>query len=129
MNRSGISVQKTVAQESFPANHVLVVCDDLNLEFGRMRIRQKGSDGGHNGLASIITALASDDFPRLRLGIGKPDLPQGQGTVDYVLGRFSSGEKKELGPFISHAADCCLAWLSQDLSQVMSQFNKRKENG
>ena len=127
MNHSGTAVKKFLARRGLPPEQMLVVCDDLNLEFGQLRIKTQGSDGGHNGLTSIIEMLGTKDFPRLRLGIGKPRDPQE--TVDYVLGRFPSAQEKDLGAFVERAADCCFAWVNQDMNQVMSQFNKRNENG
>ena len=127
MNRSGIAVQKVMAKKGLEIRDVLVVCDDLNLEFGQIRFRASGSPGGHNGLKSIAAAINSDDYPRLRMGIGRP--PAGQDPAEYVLKNFLPVEKKELAEFVGRAADGCLAWLSQDLDQVMSQFNKRTENG
>ena len=126
MNNSGVAVKKFVARRAIAPNDMLVVCDDLNLELGQMRVRPQGSDGGHHGLVSIIDQLATREFPRLRLGIGKPRVVDE--TVDYVLGRFSSEEQKEVDQVVPRAADCCLAWVTGDMSQVMSQFNKRNEN-
>ena len=105
----------------------LVVCDDFSLDFGQLRVRRQGSDGGHNGLGSIIYQLESDLFARLRLGIGAA--PQSVDTADFVLERFSKKEKQQLGIFVKESADCCVSWLTEDIELVMSQFNKRKENG
>lgn len=127
MNRSGTAVSKFLSRQAIDLSHLLVVCDDLNLEFGQIRLRTEGSAGGHNGLSSIMETLATKEFPRLRLGIGKPGDPAR--TVDYVLDRFLPEEDRELGLFVGRAADCCGAWLREDLSQVMSQFNKRNEHG
>lgn len=126
MNNSGVAVKKIVGRRAVDPGGMLVVCDDLNLELGQMRVRAQGSDGGHHGLVSIMEQLATREFPRLRLGIGKPVVVDE--TVDYVLGRFSSDEQKEVDLVVARAADCCLAWVTGDMSQVMSQFNKRNEN-
>jgi len=127
MNNSGIAVRKwTVKREISPAD-ILVVCDDINLDFGFLRLRQQGSDGGHNGLASVIAELGTSDFSRLRIGVGMP--PAGQDAADYVLQSFPLKESKVLKSVVEEAADCCEAWLTDEINQVMSQFNRRKENG
>ncbi len=126
MNNSGKPVKQFVRQNDFDLKNVLVVCDDFNLNFGQLRVRRRGSDGGHNGLHSIIYHLESEDFCRLRLGIGMP--PGKKSAEDYVLEEFTKKEREELGFFVDEASHCCLLWLTKDLNEVMSQFNKRKEN-
>ena len=88
MNLSGESIRDIVKFYKIPVQNVIVVCDDINLEIGRLRIRPKGSDGGHNGLKSIIYQLASDDFVRIRMGVGAPK-GEHYDLADYVLGKFS----------------------------------------
>ena len=127
MNHSGLAVKRLAEARTIAPADILVVCDDFNLDFGFLRLRQNGSDGGHNGLSSIIAELGTRDFPRLRVGIGTP--PAGQDAADYVLKEFLARESKSLAPVLAEAADCCDAWLIQDINQVMSQFNRRKENG
>ena len=101
MNDSGESVAPAAAFFKIPAEQVLVVCDDINLPFGRLRFRREGSDGGHNGLKSIIFALDSLDFPRLRVGIGR----SGPDAIDHVIGAFSADEEAALPDIVSRAAD------------------------
>ncbi|MDQ6781464.1 MAG: aminoacyl-tRNA hydrolase [Candidatus Eremiobacteraeota bacterium] len=92
MNDSGESVAGCVAFYHFPLESVLVVCDDINLPFARLRFRREGSDGGHNGLKDIIAALHSPDFARLRIGIGR----SGMDAIGHVLGTFSPDEERAL---------------------------------
>jgi len=92
MNDSGESVASCAAFFHFPIESVLIVCDDINLPFSRLRFRRSGSDGGHNGLKDIIAALHSDAFPRLRIGIGR----SGPDAIGHVLGTFSSQEEQAL---------------------------------
>jgi PTH1 family peptidyl-tRNA hydrolase len=103
--------------------NVLVVCDDINLDFGKIRLRSKGSDGGHNGLGSIIEHLGTQNFARLRLGVSAP--PFGKDAVDYVLEKFSNTEKKNLEDFIERASNCCLVWLNQGIQKAMEEYNER----
>ena len=127
MNHSGTAVRDLVEYYQIPLDGLFVVCDDFNLPFGQCRVRPQGSDGGHNGLASVITLLNSDAFPRLRMGVGGPR--PGQDPAEYVLADFEPEEQKQLDAFIDEGAECCQLWLKEDIEQVMSQFNKRKGNG
>ncbi len=126
MNLSGAAVGALVKKNNIVLKDVLVVCDDLDLPFGQIRLRAKGSAGGHNGLKSIINTLGSIEFARLRGGIGRPgDRDQ---TVDFVLDRFSSQEKKQLPDYIKTAVGCCETWMRLGVDEAMSQFNKRKND-
>ncbi len=126
VNQSGIAVNQVVSKKEIPLKDALVVCDDLNIGFGEIRLRSSGNDGGHNGLKSIITHLKTNDFPRLRLGIGAPF--QKEETRDFVLAQFTQKEKKAINAFIEEASQCCVIWLSEGINKAMSQFNKRKGN-
>jgi len=127
MNLSGQAVAGALSYYKVDSAQSLVVCDDFSLEFGQLRLRSKGSDGGHNGLKSVIENLGTQDFMRLRLGVGHP--PARQDPADYVLSAFSAEERRELDAIISEASDCCRAWIEEaDIERVMSQFNKRKDN-
>jgi len=101
MNDSGESVGPCLMFYKIPLERVIVVCDDINLPFGRLRFRRSGSDGGHNGLKSIILALNSLDFPRLRVGIGR----SGPDAIDHVIGAFNKDEESALPEIIARAAD------------------------
>ena len=127
MNNSGMPVKQIMAGENINLNDLLIVCDDINLDFGRLRLCRRGSDGGHNGLSSVIYHLESEDFARLRIGIGSRT--GGKDMVDFVLEGFSRKEKKQLDALIAEASDCCAAWVTEDIGKVMSQFNKREKNG
>lgn len=123
MNHSGIAVKEVVRKINMDHSGILVVCDDFNLDFGQIRIRGKGSDGGHNGLASIIEHLGTPEFARLRLGIGAP--AKGQETPAYVLGKWTKEEQKHLDEFVDRAAECCLVWAREGIRDAMEQFNKK----
>ena len=127
VNHSGLAVKSIVQKKEISFSDLLIVCDDLAIDFGQIRLRAKGSDGGHNGLTSIIEHLGTQEFPRLRLGIGRPPAPRD--TVDYVLGKFNKEERKELNHFIDEATECCLVWLKDGTNKAMGQFNRRKDNG
>jgi peptidyl-tRNA hydrolase, PTH1 family len=124
MNNSGVAVKETVSRKEVSLIQTLVVADDFNLDFGQLRLREKGSAGGHNGLKSVIQYLASEEFARLRLGIGCP--PNKKDITDYVLEKFRPQEKKELNSFIQDAVECGVAWVNGNSNQVMSQFNRKK---
>jgi len=124
VNNSGRVVKKVVKTKHIALEDLLVVCDDLNLSFGQLRLRESGSDGGHNGLSSIIEGLATNKFARLRLGIGQPK--RKEETVDFVLSEFDKEEKNGLEDFVEEAAGCCMAWLTKGTAKAMGQFNKSK---
>jgi PTH1 family peptidyl-tRNA hydrolase len=121
MNDSGLSVKKMAGKAGVSPEDILVVCDDLSLSFGKLRLRPSGSAGGHNGLKSIINDLGSNQFARLRLGI---DSPKGMAdTVEYVLANFTPAEKKALPDFINHALDCVTCWVTEGAEAAMNRFN------
>ncbi|MDE1920119.1 MAG: aminoacyl-tRNA hydrolase [Candidatus Omnitrophica bacterium] len=120
MNNSGLAVKAAAERSGSGPEDVLVICDDLDLPFGKMRLRPSGSAGGHNGLKSIIEHMGTDRFSRLRLGI---DSPQTAGTVDYVLSNFTPAEKKQLPDFINHALDCVTCWVTEGAKAAMNRFN------
>ena len=125
VNRSGVALKQILAAREIVLENILVVCDDLNLDFGRFRLRRKGSDGGHNGLASIIRQVGSEEFTRLRIGIGTP--ADKREAVDYVLERFTPAEEGRLEDIVGRAAECCEAWVRDGVQKAMSQFNQRNE--
>jgi PTH1 family peptidyl-tRNA hydrolase len=134
MNRSGLAVAEICDRFEAGAEHVLVVVDDLHLPPGRLRIRRRGSDGGHNGLRSIAEALESEAFARLRVGIGRPpeedEIGPGESgpgrTRDFVLGRFSPVDLKNVECGVRHAVDAAEAWLDgADLQDLMNTFNRK----
>jgi peptidyl-tRNA hydrolase, PTH1 family len=119
MNDSGESVAQAAAFFKIPTERLLVVCDDINMPFGRLRFRRSGSDGGHNGLKSIILALNSLDFPRLRIGIGR----SGPDAVDHVLGTFSKDEERELPTMLARAADGVDTFLREGADAAIATVN------
>ncbi|MFO7676121.1 MAG: aminoacyl-tRNA hydrolase [bacterium] len=118
MNESGLPVADQLRRRP---DDFLVVCDDFALPLGRLRLRPQGSDGGHNGLASIIARLGTDRFPRLRVGIGTP--PAGQDWASYVLEPFAPGEVEQVAGIIGRAADACLAVVEHGIERAMNRFN------
>ncbi len=123
MNNSGVAVSQVMTKRELSPEDVLIVCDDLNLDFKQIRLRGKGSDGGHNGLSSVIERLGSEQFARLRMGIGQPTGKQD--TVDYVLEDFKKKEKECLDSFVDDTTACCLAWLREGIDAAMDQYNRR----
>ncbi len=124
MNNSGVAVRQIMAKKEFLPENVLVICDDFHLDFEQIRLRAKGSDGGHNGLNSVIQHLGTEEFARLRMGIGYP--PGKKDTVDYVLEEFAKKEKDHLDNFVDEALSCCLMWLREGVEAAMDQHNGRK---
>lgn len=125
MNLSGDVVAPLVGKESLPHNRVLVVCDDFALPLGSIRLRKAGSDGGHNGLASIIERLNSLDFPRLRLGVGP--VPPRVDPAEFVLAEFLPEEEAAVDEMLAAAADCVEAWARDGVDKAMSRFNARRD--
>lgn len=121
MNLSGKAVRYWMDKLDVKKENLLVVMDDLALPLGKLRIKPKGSDAGHNGLKSIALSLGTEDYPRLRFGIGN-DFPKGR-QVDYVLGRWQNDEWKEIEPRIETAAEIILNFGSIGIVQTMNQFN------
>lgn len=121
MNLSGKAVRYWMQQEKIPAERILVITDDLALPFGKIRLRGKGSDGGHNGLKNIQEVLGSNNYPRLRFGISA-EFSKGQ-QVDYVLGTWSSEEEQGLKTRIPICIELIEAFALNPLDRVMSAFN------
>jgi len=120
MNKSGEAVAELVQQFEVPHSNLLIIFDDFNLPFGKLRARPKGSDGGHNGLASVIRDLGSRDFPRLRVGIGRDEQKE---VVKFVLSKFSRKEKKELPGLIELAGNACCSFVEDGILKTMNKFN------
>jgi peptidyl-tRNA hydrolase, PTH1 family len=125
MNLSGKAVRYWVQKEKVLPENILVILDDLALPLGTLRLRKLGSDGGHNGLISIIEYLETTEFPRLRIGIGS-DFAKGY-QVDYVLGRWTKEEEKVLLPRIGITVEMITSFILVGPDRTMSQFNKRGE--
>ena len=119
MNESGIAVRKILARERAPLSDLLIVVDDFSLPFGRLRFREGGGAGGHNGLQSIIDELESDRFSRLRVGIGDP----GSNSVDHVLSKFSAAEGARLPELLDEAAEGVETWAREGTNRAANRFN------
>ena len=119
MNLSGSAVRKALVRFRAPPEELLVVVDDFALPFGRLRFREAGSSGGHNGLESIIDELGSNRFARLRIGIGEP----GGTAVDHVLSRFSADERRALDEVIDAAADAVEEWARLGTNKAATRWN------
>ena len=121
MNRSGEAVAALARYYDIPVSELLIVVDEVALPFTRLRVRERGSAGGHNGLKSVIAGLGSTDFPRLRLGVGRGDARRD--LADHVLAKFESGEKADLETFITRAADAAEMFAVADIGKVMNTYN------
>lgn len=121
MNRSGDCVAAAARNKIFSPSDVLVVVDDVNLPLGRLRVRAGGSAGGHNGLKSLIERLGSQDFPRLRLGVG---LDSANGDLaDHVLAKFRPEEREAVDAMVKRAVEAAMAWVVRGTEHVMNAFN------
>jgi PTH1 family peptidyl-tRNA hydrolase len=119
MNDSGLAVRKVLAREHAPSSDLLVVTDDFALPFGKLRFREGGGHGGHNGLRSIIEELENDRFSRLRIGIGDPV----RGGADHVLSTFAPDEIERLDELLDAAVDGIEAWARDGTSKAANRFN------
>ena len=122
MNLSGEAVRQAVDFYKIQPDHVLVVSDDTALALGRLRIRKGGSAGGHNGLKNIILHLGTDQFPRLRVGVGEKPHPD-YDMADWVLGKFTGEDKKTMDAAVKRAADAIECILAEGLDRGMNRFN------
>ena len=119
MNDSGLAVRKVLAREHAPLTDLLVVADEFQLPFGKLRFREGGGPGGHNGLRSIIDELKTEKFSRLRIGIGAP----GRGFIDHVLTPFAPDERARLDELLDAAADAVEEWARHGTSKAANRFN------
>lgn len=119
MNLSGESIREVVNFYKISNENIIVIYDDISLDIGRLRIREKGSAGGHNGIKSIILNLSSDVFPRIKVGVGQPNV----NLVDYVLGKFSKEEKEILKESIEAATNSVEQIIKEDVNSAMNKFN------
>jgi len=124
MNRSGPQIQKIAGYFRILCEDILVVHDDIDLVFGRLKIKEKGGDGGHRGVRSIIDAFGGGDFTRLRIGVGRPDAERG--ASDYVLGKFTLEERNVLSQIITTAKDAIVTILCKGTKEGMNRFNDKR---
>lgn len=122
MNDSGIAVGQIARWYKTPLENILLVYDELDLPLGTIRLRPGGSDGGHNGVASVIAHLKSQEIPRLRVGIGRP---RAGSTVPYVLSPFFEDEREQVPEIIDRAADAAITWVEQGMTSAMNVHNRR----
>jgi peptidyl-tRNA hydrolase, PTH1 family len=123
MNRSGQSVRQAVDFFKLEPADVLIICDDMNLPLGKLRMRAKGSDGGQKGLADIVRHLGTDAIARLRIGIDRP--PANWEGADYVLAKFTKEESTEIAIAVQYAADAVAVWAGEGAEACMNRFNPK----
>lgn len=124
MNLSGNAVAPAAAFYKIPPEHIIAVCDDIALPSGKLRIRTKGSAGGHNGLKSIISALGTDQFPRFKIGVGAPVSADDENAViDWVLGSFSKKDEELVSEACSNAAEAISVYIAEGADKAMNMFN------
>ncbi len=123
MNLSGKAVNFWLSVEKIPVENLLVITDDIALPFGTLRLKKKGSDGGHNGLADIALSLNTTDYNRLRFGVGN-DFSKGK-QVDYVLGKWNAEEQKTLQERIDRSVEIAKSFIGIGVDRTMSEFNNK----
>ena len=124
MNLSGESVRAAADFYKIDAEHMIVLYDDIDLDVGKLRVRAKGSAGGHNGIKNIIAHMGTQEFPRVRIGVGaKPDRMD---LADYVLGRFSQVERPVMEDAFEEAAEAAIAVVEDGIDAAMNRFNRKK---
>ena len=125
MNLSGRAVSKVVSYYKIPLQDLLIVYDDLNLEFGQVRIRKKGSTGGHKGIESIMQYLHSEEIPRLRIGIGSPSVSFNFDCASYVLSNFSDDEEDRIKETIKLSTKAIKTVIEEGFEKTMRKYNKK----
>ena len=123
MNNSGQAVREIVSYYQLEPKDIVVFSDDIDIPFGTLRIKRKGSAGGHNGLKSVIYHLQSDEFPRIKLGVGKKR--EGEDLADFVLGRFSQNEQEVMDTLIEMATESLEVLIKDGEDKAMSEYNGR----
>ncbi|SFR71558.1 aminoacyl-tRNA hydrolase [Anaeromicropila populeti] len=123
MNLSGESVREIVDFFKVESTQVIIIYDDISLEVGQLRLRARGSAGGHNGIKSIIKHLGTEEFPRIKFGVGNK--PEGWDLADYVLGRFSKNEEIIIRAALKNASDACRDIIAEGMDFAMNQYNKK----
>lgn len=125
MNLSGRSILQLSAYYNIPPQRIIVIFDDISLDVGRLRVRSDGSAGGHNGIKSVINELGSQNFPRVKIGVGaKPN--QEQDLANWVLSSFSTQEEKALALALENAGDAALCIIENGISAAANQYNKKQ---
>ncbi len=124
MNLSGQAVSQAARFYKIPPEHILVVSDEVSLPVGKLRIRTKGSAGGHNGLKNIIAQLGTDAFPRIRLGVGAPPHPEYE-MIDWVLSTFQNQDAEEMEKAAARAADAVVCYIEKGPDRAMNLYNTK----
>ena len=122
MNNSGQAIAEAMNFYKLDIDHVIIVYDDISLEPGRLRIRRKGSDGGHNGIKSVIHLTGEDTFPRIKMGVGKKPHPK-YDLADWVLGHFSDEDKDKMDKAAENACEALELMVSGKTDEAMNKFN------
>ncbi len=123
MNLSGESVRELMDYYKIEEDELIIIYDDISLDVGQLRIRTKGSAGGHNGIKSIISHLGTQEFNRIKVGVG--DKPKGWDLADYVLGRFPEEEEPKVRESLKRASDACKMIIVDGIDSAMNQYNKK----
>ena len=122
MNLSGEAVIQAVRFYKIPADHVIVISDEMALPIGKIRVKSKGSSGGHNGLKSIIEKLGTEEFPRIRLGVGAPPHPD-YDVKDWVLSVFKNQDAEDMADAAERAADAAACYINEGAERAMNKYN------
>lgn len=122
MNNSGESIVQAMEFYKIDIAHVIVVCDDISLDTGKLRIRRKGSHGGHNGLRSICELTGSDDFPRIKIGVGKKPHPD-YDLAKWVLGKFGKEDSEKMKKSAENACECIKLMVQEKTDEAMNKYN------
>ena len=125
MNNSGESLRDAADFYKVEPEQILVIYDDISLDVGQLRIRMKGSAGGHNGIKSIIAHLKTQDFPRIKIGVGAK--PERMDLADYVLSRFSPAEREKMEESFREGAEAVITFLKDGKDAAMNQYNRKKD--
>ena len=124
VNAAGLSLFQIKQKYEINLENIIIISDDMDLELGKLRLARKGGDGGHKGLKSIIDSLQTEEFPRLKLGVGRPE--KEMDLSEYVLGEFTSREKKIIEEAIKRASQAVEMVIEQDIDEAMRHFNKEE---
>ena len=123
MNLSGGAVNEVGSFYKIPKENIIVIADDVSMDVGRLRLRDKGSDGGHNGLKDIIRVLGGNDFIRIKIGVGQKPHPE-YDLADWVLGRFSKEDEQKLKETMEPLPDCLELLLNKEFAKAQNQYNR-----
>lgn len=126
MNNSGEAIVEAMNFYKIPVSNIIVICDDISLDVARLRIRKKGSDGGHNGLKNIIYLSGSDEFPRIKVGVGKKPHPD-YDLKDWVLGHFTKEEYEKMDESFTDCADAVSLIVNGEVDKAMNIYNQKKD--